>query len=324
MTLRWGVIGTGSIAQTFAAAMEHVPGSTIVAVASRQQATAEEFAATHGVARAYGGDEALVDDDEVDVVYVATPHHRHHDDTIRALGAGKHVLCEKPLALSATQANAMADTARRHDRFLMEAIWSRFLPGYVALRSILDAGEIGEVLHVEASFGFRAPMDPTHRLFDLALGGGALLDLGLYPVQLAHLVLGTPTTVSAHGRIGVTGVDEHIVVSMGFESGAIAVAQAAIRTPLASTARITGTNGTILLPQYMHAPMYVDVEVDGTSRRIDTPLGGGSLRHEIEEVEHCIARGETESAVLPVAESCAIAATLDQARAAIGLRYLGE
>jgi len=322
--MRWGVIGTGGIAQTFATAMEHVPGSSIVAVSSRQQATADAFAAAHGIARPYGNDAALVEDAEVEAVYVATPHHRHHDDTIRALEAGKHVLCEKPLALNAAQADAMATAARRHDRFLMEAIWSRFLPGYDALRTVLAAGEIGEVLHVDASFGFRRPIDPAHRLFDLALGGGALLDLGLYPVQLAHMVLGPPTSVTAHGRIGATGVDEHIVVTMGFEGGALAVAQAAIRTPLASTARIAGTEGTILLPQYMHAPMYVDVEVGGTTRRIDTPLDGGSLRHEIAEVESCIARGARESEVLPLAESCAIAATLDRARAAIGLRYPGE
>ena len=207
--MRWGVIGTGGIAQSFAKAMEHVPGSSVVAVSSRQQATADSFAATHGVARAYDSDAGLLEDAAVDVVYVATPHHRHHDDTIHALEAGKHVLCEKPLALSAAQANAMAAAARRHDRFLMEAIWSRFLPGYDALRSVLASGEIGEVLHVDASFGFRRPIDPAHRLFDLALGGGALLDVGLYPVQLAHLVLGPPTAVSAHGRIGTVGRFRH-------------------------------------------------------------------------------------------------------------------
>lgn len=322
--LRWGIVGTGTIASAFAGAIQQAPRSTIVAVASRQQATADTFATAHEIPRAYGSYDELAAVDDVDIVYIATPHHRHHEDAIAYLEAGKHVLCEKPLALNAVQAANMGATARRHGRFLMEAIWSRFLPAYQVLNDLLADGAIGEVLHVDASFGFRAPIDPVHRLFDINLAGGALLDLGLYPVQLAHLILGTPTAVVAHGRIGETKVDEHVVVSMGFDTGAMAVAQAATRTPLSSTARIAGSNGTIALPQYMHAPTFLDVETSTGSRRIDTPLGAAPLRFEVEEVERCLAAGQTESAAMPLAESCAIATTLDLARTAIGLRYPAE
>jgi len=322
--IRWGILGTGGIARSFAAALRHVPDAELVAVGSRAQDSADRFAAEHAIPRGHGTYEALVDDDEVGVVYVATPHTRHAADMALALEAEKHVLGEKPFTISVEQSVRIADLAAARGRFAMEAFWSRFLPAYRTLRTLLDEAVIGEVLRVEGSFGFRAEVLPTHRLFDPEQGGGALLDLGCYPVQLAHFVLGAPTSVSAVARIGETGVDEDTIVAMSFAGGAVAVAQSAIRTPLPCDARITGAAGTIELPAFMHCPEHVDVTVGGETRRIDTPLGEAPLAFQVQEVHACLRAGQLESPTMPLADTLAIAGTLDRARQAIGLRYPGE
>jgi predicted dehydrogenase len=322
--IRWGILGTGGIAGSFAAALRHVPDAELVAVGSRAQDSAERFAAEHAIPRGYGSYDDLVADDAVDVVYVATPHTRHAADMALALEAGKHVLGEKPFTISEAESARIADLAGARQRFAMEAFWSRFLPAYRTLRTLLDDEAIGEILRVDGSFGFRAEVQRAHRLFDPELGGGALLDLGCYPVQLAHFVLGPPTSVSAVARIGETGVDEDTIVAMGFADGAVAVAQSAIRTPLPCTATITGTAGTIDLPAFMHCPEYVDVTVGGETRRIDTPLGEAPLAFQVHEVHACLRAGQLESATMPLADTLAIAGTLDRARRAIGLRYPGE
>ncbi len=324
--LRWGIAGTGTIAGVFADAITRVDDGVVTAVGSRTANGARGFADRFGIPHAHGGYDALAADPDVDAVYVATPHARHLAHATMALDAGKHVLCEKPLTLSHRQSALLVTCARRNGVFLMEALWSRFLPAYRAIDALLHDGEIGEVLAIEASFGFRAPLDPASRLFARGLGGGALLDVGIYPVHLAHSVLGVPTAVDATARIGSTGVDEHTVVTMEFASEALAVAQAAIRTDLASTARISGTDGFIDLPAFMHCPAHVDVTrfADGGRRRVDTPPGDAPFRFEIDEVHRCLDAGRTESAIMPLADSLALASTLDHARAAIGMSYPDE
>ena len=184
---------------------------------------------------------------------------------------------------------------------------------------------VGEIRTVEASFGFRAPFVPTHRLFALELGGGALLDVGLYPVQLAHMLLGAPDDVTATAEIGETGVDEQIAVVMSYDSGSTAVAMAAIRSDLPSTALINGSDGVIVVPAQMHHPAYLEVhDTQGGVVRIDTPAHGNGLHYQAQEVHRCMRAGLPESAVMPLADSCAIAHTLDRAREQIGLRYPGE
>src|SRR6202044_3508148 len=195
--IRWGVIGPGGIATGFAEAMQWAEGGTITAVASRSAERAEAFGDRFDIPTRYGDYEALAADPAVDVVYVATPHSRHEVDTIALLRAGKHVLCEKPLALNARQATRMAAEARSRGLFLMEAIWSRFLPAYSSLVEVIGEGRIGEPLLVEADFGFRRPVEPAHRHFAAELGGGALLDLGIYPIALCTLVLGPVERVVA-------------------------------------------------------------------------------------------------------------------------------
>jgi len=206
----------------------------------------------------------------------------------------------------------------------MEAIWSRFLPAYVELRRLVADGAIGDVRLVDASFGFAAPFESRHRLFELDLGGGALLDVGLYPVQLAHMLLGPPDDVRAVARLGVTGVDEQSAVLLQYADGPLAVALASITTGYACTARVSGAAGAIEVPARFHCPMFLDVRAAGARTRVDAPFAGNGLHYEAEEVHRCLRAGDAESAVMPLADSCAIAHTLDRAREQIGLRYPGE
>ena len=323
--IRWGIAGTGRIASSFTRGLSLLPDAEVIAVGSRTQEGADRFAFEHEIPHRHGSYESLADDVDVDVVYIGTPHSRHCDDTLLYLDAGKHVLCEKPFAINHEQATRMADAARWNERFLMEAIWSRFLPAYRELRRLVANGSIGDVKLVEASFGFRAPFDPAHRLFAPELGGGALLDVGLYPVQLAHLLLGAPDDVTATAELGETGVDEQIAVVMSYADGPMAVAMAAIRVELPSTARIAGTSGVIVLPAMMHHPPYLEIDdTHGTVIRIETPSDGNGLHYQAEEVHRCLRARLLESPLMPLADSCAIAHTLDRAREQIGLRYPGE
>jgi predicted dehydrogenase len=324
MTVRWGVAGPGGIATQFAEGMRLVDDGEIVAVASRSMERADVYGDRFGVRNRYDDYRALAEDPDVDIVYVATPHSRHASDTLLFLEAGKHVLCEKPFALNAHQARTMVEAARTAGVFLMEAMWSRFLPGYQVLGDVLREGRIGDPLLVEADFGFRVPVQPDQRHFDLAVGGGALLDLGIYPVQLATLVLGLPDRVTADGIIGATGVDESVVAVMHHPGDRMAVVKAAIRVPMACIARIGGTDGTIDIPAFMHCPYSIDVRDKNGHERIDTSYEGEGLRFQVLEVHRCLAEGLTESATMPLAETVAIAEILDGIRAQIGLVYPSE
>ncbi|QXC61591.1 Gfo/Idh/MocA family oxidoreductase [Aquihabitans sp. G128] len=323
-TWRWGIAGTGGIATSFTEDLARVEGAEVVAVGSRTQAGAHAFAARHGIARAHGSYEALAEDPDVDVLYVATPHPDHHAQALRALAAGKHVVCEKPLALNAAQAAEVVAAADAADRFLLEAVWSRFLPAYDVLRQVLADGEVGQPQQVDADFGYVMAFDPGHRLFDPALGGGATLDQGIYPVQLGHLVLGPPDAVVATGHVGATGVDEHVVAGLRHPGGGLTVAKASLRASLACEARISGTLGAIELPAFMHCPQAITVSSPAGRRTIEAPMRGHGLCHEAAEVQRCLQAGERQSPQHPWADTLAIAATLDAVRAALGVRYPGE
>ncbi|MBX6387670.1 MAG: Gfo/Idh/MocA family oxidoreductase [Frankia sp.] len=322
--IRWGVAGTGTIAQRFARDLAHVPDARLVAVGSRSAASAAAFAAEFAVPHQHSSYEALAEDPDVDIVYVASPHTAHHPHTLLFLSAGKHVLCEKPLAVNARQAAEMVAAAERAGRFLMEAVWSRFVPGYQALREVVAAGEIGEVRLVQAEFGFRAPFDPQHRLFDPGRAGGSVLDIGIYPVQLAHLLLGTPDEVTASAVVGRTGVDEHATAVLRYDwgDGALAIATSSLRVDLPGMARVIGTNGSVEFPAEMWAPTSVVVRVaGGDERRLATPLTGSGLHYQVGHVHGRLRGGHLDSDVMPLAESVRIAETLDRVRAAIGVRY---
>jgi predicted dehydrogenase len=322
--IRWGVAGPGDIARSFAQAMTRVTDGTISAVASRSLERATAFGEEFGIPRAYGDYSDLAADPEIEAVYVATPQSRHEADALMFLEAGKGVLCEKPLALNESQARRMAEEARRRGLFLMEAIWSRFLPAYRAMTEAIDAGGIGEPLLIESDFGFRVPVQPEHRLFNLELGGGAILDLGIYPVQLCSLVLGPVEQVAAAGYVGETGVDEQSGAVLLHGEGKLGVIKSAIRTPMSCTARISGTDGWIDLPAFMHCPDYITISGQGSSERLDCSFEGHGLQFEIVEVNRCLAEGRTESAVMPLDESIALASILDQIRVQVGVHYPGE
>lgn len=322
--IRWGIAATGNIARSFAQALGRVSDAELVAVASRDSARAEGFAQEFGAVRAYASYEALAIDDDVDVVYVATPHSRHCADAVMFLDSGRHVLCEKPLALSASEVRMMSEAAARSSRFLMEALWSRFLPSYVELMRLLEDGAIGEPRFVEGDFGYAMPIDPTHRLFDLTQGGGALLDLGIYPLNLAFMVLGRPLEVRGVAQIGATGVDEQTAAVSRHERGALSVVKAAIRTGFPCTARIAGATGFVNLPAFMHCPGQFEVVTLAGQHAIDTPMEGNGLHYQVHEVHRCLRSGLVESPVMPLSESLALATAMDQIREQIGLRYPGE
>jgi predicted dehydrogenase len=323
-TWRWGIAGTGNIAGSFVRDLVHVPEAKVSAVASRTAERADVFGSDHGIPNRHAAYEALAADPEVDVVYVATPHGRHVDDVLLYLEAGKHVLCEKPLALSAAQADTISDAAARSGRFVMEALWSRFLPSYVELTRRLDDGAIGDPLVVEGDFGFVHPVQATHRLFDPVLGGGAILDLGIYPVHLAHLVLGPPNSVVASGRLASTGVDAAAAAILTHGDGGLSVVKCALDTALACTARISGTLGAIDIPAMMHCPGELTVRSVGVVSKVQTPTLGVGLHYQVAEVHRCLDAGLTESPSWPLALSRSVLTTLDSMRSAVGVRYPSE
>lgn len=322
--VRWGIAGPGNIAVGLANGLAELDDAHLVAVGSRAKERAQKFADTYGAPHAHGSYEELAENPDVDVVYVATVQSRHMDDTLMYLEAGKHVLCEKPFALSEAQGRRMIDAARANGVFVMEALWSRFLPSYVKIRELIAEGAIGEPNYVEADFGFIREFDPTNRLFDLAQGGGSLLDMGIYPIHLAQMVLGEPDRVRAVGHLGKSGVDECTVGVLGFPSGAVAVVKSALNTNLTFTGRIGGTEGTIEVPVIFHCPNSLVLQRGRERTEIACPVEGQGLKYQAVEVHRCIREGLLESPVMPHADTLALARTMDAIRAEIGLRYPGE
>lgn len=322
--IRWGICGTGSIASQFATALGNVADAELVAVASEDADRCAAFAGEHDVPVSHLGYDAMADDDDIDVVYVASTQQRHFGDVMVLLEGGQNVLCEKPFALNEAQARTMIDTAHNGGLFLMEAMWSRFQPSYVKLMELVADGAIGEPQRVEADFGFRVPTDERadHRLFDPHRGGGALLDLGIYPVHLAHLVLGPPTTVVAAGELTDSGVDAWTNLLLTHEGGAASVLTSAITVRGSLTGRIAGTEGVITMDPFMHVTTRFTLERGFESETFD--FGDPSLHHQVPEVHRCLREGRTESEVMPHADTLAMLATLDEARRQIGLTFPDE
>ncbi|MGC8510129.1 MAG: Gfo/Idh/MocA family protein [Acidimicrobiales bacterium] len=319
-TLRWGIIGTGSIARAFARDLALVAGGDVVAVGSRTPDGAAAFVREFGAVRAHASYEALVADPGVDVVYVATPHPFHHDNARLALAAGKPVLVEKPFTMTAVEARDLVDLARASRLFLMEAMWTRFLPHVVAIREILERGELGEIVGVEADHGQWFDADPTSRLFAPDLGGGALLDLGVYPVSFASMVLGAPSRVSALVTAASTGVDAQTSMLFGYDGGAQAVLTCTSRARSATRASIVGTEARLDVEGDFYAPSSFDVVTrDGARTRHDFDTRGRGLHYEAAEVTRCVLEGRLESPVMPLDESVSVVATLERVLASSAL-----
>lgn len=320
--IRWGILSTARIADKFVEGLRALPDAEVVAVGSRTREAAEAFGARHDIPRRYASYEALAADPGVDVVYIGTPHSLHAANTMLCLDAGKAVLCEKPFAINAGEVRAMAALARERGLFLMEAMWTRFRPHMVELRRLLAAGAIGEPRLLRGEFCFRAPFDPAHRLFNPELGGGALLDVGTYPISFAHMVFGSPERIVSMAHLGETGVDEEAAVTLGYPGGRIAVCIAATRTPMRTTAVVAGTEGQIEIVSPWFPPSALILRrPDGREERIEVPETGNGYNQQAAEVHACLRAGRIESETMPLAESIAIMATLDAARAQWGLRY---
>ncbi len=317
---RWGILGTGSIATKFAVGLRSAGNAELRAVGSRSKGTAEAFAREHGAARAHASYEALAGDPEVDAIYIATPHVFHRENTLACIAGGKAVLCEKPFAMNASEGEEMVAAARSAGTFLCEAMWTRFLPATRRVQELITSGAIGEPRQLECDFGFRTELDPGARLFDPALGGGALLDVGIYCVAYARMVFGgAPEEVHSTAHIGETGVDEQSAYLFRYESGALAHMSSATRTETSHRARISGTEGSIEIPDFWQAQ---EVVVNGTSER--HPYEGNGYTHEAVAVGEALAAGKLECAEIPLGETLEIARTLDQLRAQWGLRYAAD
>ncbi|MFH8803489.1 Gfo/Idh/MocA family protein [Streptomyces sp. NPDC017936] len=327
-TVRWGILATGGIAAAFTADLIDLPDAEVVAVGSRSETSARAFADRFGIPRAHGDWEALAWDEDIDVVYVATPHSAHRTAAGLCLKAGRNVLCEKPFTLNVREAEELVALARDNGRFLMEAMWMYCNPLIRRLKALVDDGAIGEVRTVQADFGLEGPFPPAHRLRDPAQGGGALLDLGVYPVSFAQLLLGEPAGISAQAVLSAEGVDLQTAAALSWESGALAALHCSLVGGTGASASVTGSRGRIDIPSGFFHPDRLVLHRAGRDPEEFTadPADGprATFRHEAREVMRAIRAGETESPLVPLDGTLAVMRTLDTIRRRIGVAYPGE
>jgi predicted dehydrogenase len=328
--VRWGVLATGKIATAFVKNLDLLDECEVAAVGARRRESAEAFAREHGVGTAYGDYRSVVEDPAVDVVYVATPHSLHREHVELALEAGKPVLCEKAFTLDAREAEQLVALAREKDLFLMEAMWMRCNPLVRRLQQLVASGRLGEVRQVRADIGFVVDKPPTDRLLDPVLGGGALLDMGVYPLTFAQLFLGSPSSVAAAAALSEGGVDLNLALSLGYDSGAVAALTATMTAWSPRTASIATDRGRIDLPPAFHHPTTATWTPSGTDPDLGRPaepeqlheeLIGTGLANEALEVVRCLRNGETESPLMPLDDTVAMMRLLDDIRDRIGVRY---
>jgi predicted dehydrogenase len=359
--IRWGILGTGTIAYEFAYGLSFIPEARLLAIASRSSKKAETFANAYRIPKIYDSYEALVQDNEVDIVYIATPHFRHKQDCLLCLNSGKAVLCEKPLAMNANEAREIADVARSQGIFCMEAMWMRFMPLIQEVQSLIQNGKIGEVLMFSADFGYPTEFDPENRFFNLKLGGGSLLDRGCYPISLAFQLMGAPSSVKGQASLGSTGVDEQSAIVMSYQSGGLAQISTTLRTYASNVATITGTKGKITIhppfcrpdrisiTPFSETPVVVSSSPMSSSSKlkrqiksafkefplvrrvlesardktvsISKSVRGNGLNYEALEVIRCLKQNWIESPLMPLRESIMILEVMDELRSSWGVRY---
>jgi predicted dehydrogenase len=322
---RWGILGPGGIARAFTSDLR-TAGLDVAAVGSRHRETAEAFAADFGIANAHGSYEELVADPGVDIVYIATPHPAHAANALLALEAGKHVLVEKPFTLNAVEAEAVREAAAARGLLAMEAMWTRYLPHMVRIRELVASGALGEIRALTADHTQSLPTDPAHRINALELGGGALLDLGIYPVSFAWDILGEPLSIVASARIGDAGSDTEVATIMAHASGALSTSLSASRGAGPNTASIIGTEARIDIDRVWYtATSFRLVGPDGAVREeFHSEIEGRGMQFQALAAERYLAEGRTDSEILPIDETVAIMATLDEIRDLVGVRYPAE
>ena len=321
-TIRWGILSTGSIAHSFAKGLASAKDAELVAVGSRTQEAADTFGDEFNVPRRHASYADLANDPDVDAIYVATPHSLHKENTMLCLEAGKAVLCEKPFTINAAETREMVELARKKQIFLMEAMWTRFIPLMCRVRELVAEGAVGEVRMVSADFGFRAGFNPEGRLFAPALGGGGLLDVGVYTISFASMILGRPTRVTGLCHLGESGVDEQAAVVLGYDAGRLALLSCGVRINTPHEATILGTDGQIRIHPAFWKPTDMTVRASGKDPEdMAIPFEGNGYNYQAEEVGHCLREGKTESSIMPLDESIEIMETMDEIRAQWGLKY---
>jgi len=329
MTTRWGLLGPGRIAGSFARDLRLVPGAELTAVGSRSQPRAEAFAHEHGFASAYGSYEQLLADESIDAVYVATPHAVHAEQVTAALEAGKHVLCEKPLTLRAADAERLFALAHQQERLLMEAMWTACHPVVLAVQRGIREQAFGVPRHLHAEMGFVADLPPEDRLLDPALGAGALLDMGIYPLTVAHLFFGETEGLTATASLSASGFDLDIAIVGRYPGGALATMTASLTSWSAHRAELATDRGRLVLEDFFHprfATFTPHDSDDAEPRRIEgsEPIVGGGMAHEAIEFQRCLAEGLLESPLVPHAQTLTIMRQMDALRAQVGVRYAGD
>ena len=323
-TFKWGVISPGRIAHTFAKALKAVPNAEIHAVASSSQERADAFAKEYGIPNVYDDYAALVVNPEIDVVYIASLHQQHYAHTKMALEAGKAVLCEKPFTVNAKETKELLDLATKKKLFLMEAVWTRYLPIYGTIRKWLDKGKIGDVTLLQSSFGFNPGRDERGRLLNPDLAGGTLLDIGIYPITVSQWVMGAnPVSFNAHALIGNTGVDESLSVNLIYENDVVSQFTSTFLTNAENAFYIYGSNGHIRIKGPFwgatEATLVVDGKKKGKTKTKSFKVNG--FEYQIKEAMRCIEEGLLESPAMPHADTLATVTLMDNIRAEVGVKY---
>ena len=325
--IRWGIIGTGKIARAFATALKDTPGAVLTAVGSRRMDSALAFGADFALPdrACFGSYEEIANAMDVDIVYIGTPHPMHAENAIMALNGGKAVLCEKPFTMNRREAEQVVALARSKKLFLMEAMWTRYLPAVDEVRRIIASGEIGKPRQVSADFGFTAEVDNDHRLLNPELGGGALLDLGIYPLSIAAYLLGPVASVQAQAEIGATGVDVQTGFVLKHEGGGMSVCSCSIQARTPAELTVSGGLGHVRMNTMFHRAPSISVSLaDGTSRTVPTPYAGNGYAYEAVEAGRCLKEGLLESPRMPLDETLALMGVLDTIREQIGVRYAAD
>jgi predicted dehydrogenase len=319
--INWGILGLGKIAHLFVSDLKLSERANLQGVASRSLEKAQGFGNKFDAEKCFGSYEELANDPEIDVIYIATPHTFHFEQTLMCLEKGKAVLCEKPMGVHAGETEKMIEAARSKDLFLMEGMWTRFIPATVKMLELLDQNAIGDLLFVHADFGFKSDADPESRLYNKSLGGGSLLDIGIYPIYLSLLTLGNPNEIRAMARMTESDVDSYCSMLFNHENGSKSVLESTIEAVTPIEASLYGSRGTLKLHSRFHHSERITLTLNGEEQVLDLPYRGNGYYHEIEEVNHCILNQKTESEKLPLQTSLDLICTIDRVKKEIGLSY---
>lgn len=319
--IKWGIIGLGKIANKFAEDLMLSSNAILYGVASRDINKAKDFATTFNAIKYYGSYQELANDSEIDIIYIATPHVYHFENTMMCLRNNKAVLCEKPMGMNASEVECMIAETKARNLFLMEGLWTRFIPATERLIKLLEKKTIGEIQSVRADFGFKGDLNYKSRVYDKKLGGGSLLDVGIYPIYLSLLVLGKPAVIEAEASFMKTKVDGSCAMVFKYEKGTKASLASSIENDTPTEAYILGTKGVLKLHKRFHHSEKITITQNGETEIIEMKYLGNGYLHEIEEVNNCLSKNQTESSKLPLATSLALISVIDRVRTKIGLVY---